>query len=69
MASPDKIYWKMYWRVHGNESKVWLDLPLPMQKATSGRDFINLGDQTITPEIWRRPRYPELFLDTLESSR
>ena len=43
--------WHVYWRVHGNESKVklWLDLPL-----------VNFRDQTITPEIWRQPRYHKL---------
>ena len=37
----------------------WLDLLLWMQKATSCRVLVHFRDQTITPEIWRQPRYLE----------
>ena len=60
----------MYWRVHGNESKVKLTgLACPNAEGDKLPLSVNFRDQTITPEIWRQPRYLELFFDTLDSSR
>ena len=52
--------WEMYWRVHGNESKVRLTgLAAANAEGDKLPVFDNFGDQTITPEIWRQPRYLE----------
>ena len=62
--------WEIHWRVHGNESKVRLTgLTTANTEGDKLPVFVNFRDQTITPEIWRQPRYLELFLETLESSR
>ena len=52
----------------------WLDLLLPMQKATSGRYLLILGIKLLLPEFdanlaISNPCYLKLFLETLESSR
>ena len=69
--------WEMYWHVLGNESKVRLTgLTTTNAEGDKLPVFVNIRDQTITPEIWRQPHYLEpplprttIFLDTLESSR
>ena len=56
------MYWKlrMCWRVHGNESKVKLTgLAAPNSEGDKLPVFVDFRDQTITPEIWRQPRYLE----------
>ena len=61
--------WKLitYWRVHSNEHKDGLS-GLAAANAKGNKLPVNKGP-TITPEIWRQPRYLELFLNTLEGSR
>ena len=52
--------WEMYWRVYGNESKVKLtELTTANTEGDKLPVFVNFRDQTITPEIWRQPRYLE----------
>ena len=63
---------KLYWRVHGNKSKVRLTGLTTANAEEKLLVFVNFRDQTIiTPEIWRQPPYLEpcyleLFLDTRE---
>ena len=52
----------------------WLDLPLRMQKATSCQYLLILGVKLLLQKFdanlaISNPRYLELFLDTLKSSR
>ena len=50
----------MYWRVHGNESKVKLTgLAAANAEGDKLPVFVNFRDQTITPEVLRQPRYLE----------
>ena len=60
---------KMYWPWHGSESKVRLTgLTTVNAEGDKLPVFVNFRDQTITPEIWRQPRYLKPPL-SLESSR
>ena len=68
--------WEMYWRVTVIKVKSdWLDLPLRIvQRATSCRYLLILGIKLLLQKFdanlaISNPRYLELFLDTLESSR
>ena len=61
----------MYWRVLGNESKVrQTELTTANAEGNKLPVFFNFRDQTIYTNLTiSNPRYLELFLDTLESSR
>ena len=52
--------WELYWRVHGNESKVRLTgLTTANAEGNKLPVFVNFRDQ---PEIWCQPRYLEPLL-------
>ena len=52
--------WEMYWRVHGNGSKVKLTgLAAANAEGDKLPVFVNFRDQTSTREIWGQPRYLE----------
>ena len=50
--------WETYWHVHGNKSRL-TGLAAANAEGDKLPVFDNFGDQFITPEIWREPRYLE----------